>query len=316
MREFSSEELSNLLINKVKELKKEKAQSEELAEKLQENVAELEETAAKLEETQEELKHQRDNLAKQVKQKTAELLEKEKLSAIGELSARIAHDMRNPLNIIKNSAEIIKLSQKGMDAKTKEQWVRLERGIYRMVHQVDDVLDFIKSSPIHRRMNKLSTILQYSLERVNIPEKIKVTLPPNDVTIPCDTERLEAVFVNLIMNAVQAMGDKIGKISITITDESEDVVLIKVKDTGPGIPRTYISKIFDPLFTTRQIGTGLGLPSCKNIIEKHGGTIDVTTKIGKGTTFLIRLPKKTEWGNITKIGDKEKLTDYIVSLGR
>jgi len=168
MREFSSEELSNLLINKVKELKKEKAQSEELSEKLQENVAELEETAAKLEETQEELKHERDNLAKQVKQKTAELLEKEKLSAIGELSARIAHDMRNPLNIIKNSAEIIKLSQKGMDAKTKEQWNRLELGIYRMVHQVDDVLDFIKSSPIHYQIYKNCLQFIYITRNYNI----------------------------------------------------------------------------------------------------------------------------------------------------
>ena len=92
MREFSHEELSHLLINKVKELKAEKLQSQELNERLQENLARLEETTAILEETQEELKKERDNLEREVKRKTEELLKKEKLSAIGELSARIAHD--------------------------------------------------------------------------------------------------------------------------------------------------------------------------------------------------------------------------------
>jgi len=72
----------------------------------------------------------------------------------------------------------------------------------------------------------------------------------------------------------------------------------------------------DAVCATRQIGTGLGLPSCKNIIEKHGGSIDVTSPKGKGATFLVRLSKKTEWEQISKIGDKEKLTDYITSIGK
>ena len=115
------------------------------------------------------------------------------------------------------------------------------------------------------------------------------------------------------MNAIQAMGKKKGKIFINITEETRDIVLIKVKDEGPGIPKKLLPKIFDPLFTTRQIGTGLGLPSCKITIENHGGTIDVVSSKGRGTTFLIRLPKKTEWDQISKIDNKDKLTENIIS---
>ena len=236
----------------------------------------------------------------------------EKLSAIGELSARIAHDMRNPLSVIKNSAEIIKRSQ-NMDSNTKINWERLERGIYRISHQVDDVLDYVKPSPLKKKPTKISGIIQDAYERIAVPDKIKINLPKTDVTIPCDHDKLETVFVNLIMNSIQAIGDKTGNISINLIEESEDVVLITVHDNGPGIPQKLIRKIFDPLFTTRQIGTGLGLPSCKNIIEKHGGSIDVSSGRGKGTTFLIRLPTKTEWENLSKIGDKEKLSNYISS---
>jgi len=314
MKEFSNEELSNLLINKVKELKAEKLQSQELNERLQENLAQLEETTAKLEETQEALQKERDNLKLEVQRKTDELLKKEKLSAIGELSARIAHDMRNPLSIIKNSAELIKLGQKDMDSKTKANWERLERGIYRISHQVDDVLDYVRPSPLKKKPTKISVILHGACERITIPDKIKINLPKTDVTIPCDRDRLETVFVNLIMNSIQAIGDKIGIININLIEESDDVFLITVKDTGPGIPHSLIPKIFEPLFTTRQIGTGLGLPSCKNIIEKHSGSIDVSSSRGKGATFLIRLSKKTEWEQISKIGEKEKLTDYITSI--
>jgi signal transduction histidine kinase len=301
------------LINKVKELKAEKLQSQELNEKLEENLAQLEETTAKLEETQEELKKERDKLELEVKRKTEELLKKEKLSAIGELSARIAHDLRNPLSVIKNSAALIKIGQKNMDPKTKVYWDQLERGIYRISHQVDDVLDYIRASPLKKKPTRISTILHDACKRVTVPHKIKINLPRDDATIPCDGAKLETVFVNLIMNSIQAIGDKVGVITINLVKESDEVLLITVKDTGPGIPRSLISKIFDPLFTTRQIGTGLGLPSCKNIIEQHGGAIDVSSVFGQGAKFLIRLPTKTEWENLSKIGNKEKLSDYISS---
>ncbi len=316
MREFSNDELAKLLVTKVDQLKKEKNQTQGLNERLEQHLSELEETTCKLEETQEELQKERDNLEAQVKLKTKQLLKAEKLTAIGELSARIAHDMRNPLSIIKNTSEIIKSNHKNIDKKNKELWLRHERAVYRISHQVDDVLDFVKDNPIKKKPTEISTVLDDTLDRIEIPDKIKINLPKNDSVIPCDSEKLEVVFVNLIMNAIQAIGNKKGEVFISIADEPGDILLISIKDSGPGIPKKLFPKIFDPLFTTRQIGTGLGLPSCKNIIEKHGGCIDVVSHKGKGATFLIRLSKKTEWEQISKIGDKEKLTNYISAIGK
>ena len=92
---------------------------------------------------------------------------------------------------------------------------------------------------------------------------------------------------NLMMNSVQAMDKKSGTISITVKEISLDYIKIIIEDSGPGIPPHLIPKIFDPLFTTRQIGTGLGLPSCKNIIDNHGGSIEVSSPPGKGAIFEI-----------------------------
>ena len=107
--------------------------------------------------------------------------------------------------------------------------------------------------------------------------------------IRCDKIKMESVFANLLLNATQAMNGN-GTITITI-EENDSHTKIRIKDSGSGIPDKLISKIFDPLFTTRQIGTGLGLPSCKTIIEQHGGNISLETTIGVGTIFEIELPK-------------------------
>ncbi len=249
-------------------------------------------------------------------QKEIQELRTKRLSVIGELTSRIAHDMRNPLSTIKNSVELIKMEQKNMSKKTLDKWTRLERGIYRINHQVDDVLDYVRKPIIKKQDTRFSLILQDALERCDIPDNIKINLPKNNGIVFCDHERLEVVLVNLIINASQALNLQKGIINISFLENYENrYSLIKISDNGSGIPSELIKKIFDPLFTTRQIGTGLGLPSCKNIIEYHGGTIDVDSTKGKGTTFTIKLPTKTEWEQISKIGDKEKLTDFITSLG-
>ena len=230
-------------------------------------------------------------------QKEIEELRLKRLSVVGELTARIAHDLRNPLSVIKNSVEILRLTyEEKTDSSQKEQWERLERGIYRITHQVDDVLDYIRAPPLKIEENSLSVIIQDTIERIQIPDSINIHPPTNDVIIPCDAEKLEVVFVNLIMNAIQAFEGKAGDVTINIEDNYDNgkSVLVQVIDNGPGIPNELIEKIFDPLFTTRQIGTGLGLPSCKNIVERHEGKITVSTDSNQGTTFSVILPKQNE----------------------
>ncbi|MBM2852412.1 MAG: hypothetical protein HW420_959 [Candidatus Nitrosotenuis sp.] len=213
-------------------------------------------------------------------------LKKEKLSTIGELSARLAHDIRNPLSIIKNSINI--LASKDADAKTMETYERMERAVERIAHQIDDVLNFVKPQAFSLKNTSLHEILTSVLARIEIPETVVITIPPNNIEFVGDNIRLEIVFVNLITNALQAINNS-GEITIG-TSITNGKIIIKIHDDGPGMPSDIISKIFDPLFTTKQTGTGLGLTSCKTIIEQHGGHIDVESAVGKGTTFIITIP--------------------------
>jgi len=295
MKEFSSEELVHLLVNKVKELKTEKEKSDELNAKLEDNMA-------KLEEAQQEVARQRDLLQEEVKQKTEDLLKVERLSAIGQLSARIAHDLRNPLTVIQNSSRILKARLDGeLDVKAQQQWERLDRAIYRMTHQLEDVMDYVRMPQLKKKDYSISLIFQDVMERVEVPPTITIHPPLNDHTVFCDPEKMEIVFVNLLVNAIQAIGDKKGDITVEIVDEpSDENVVIKVIDTGAGIQEEIMGKIFDPLFTTKQVGTGLGLSSCKSIVDQHGGTISTSSKVGRGTTFTIKMPKKSDWSAISK----------------
>ena len=212
-----------------------------------------------------------------------------RLSVIGELTARIAHDLRNPLSVIKNTVSIMRLQNPNLDEKIIMHLARLERATTRISHQVNEVLDFVNPTLLQLDNNSMSTILNSTMDRIVIPDTVRITLPQNDVTVFCDAEKIEIVLANLITNAIQAMHNN-GEVNIRITEEKEQII-IEVEDVGPGIPPDILPHIFDPLFTTRQIGTGLGLVSCKSIVEKHGGTIEVKTELGKGTTFVIILPK-------------------------
>lgn len=302
MKEFSNEELAHLLVNKVRELKESKSEVDELNNRLQDMVA-------RLEETQQELVSQKEQLQEEVKLKTAELMKAEKLAIIGELSARIAHDLRNPLSVIKNTTGVLQHNLKEtLDTQSQEQFRRLDRATYRMQHQLEDVLDYIRKSPLRKTRINTSTIIHDAIDRISIPNNIIINIPKNDAEIFCDPNRLEVVFVNLIMNAIQAIEGRPGSIDVIVEDDNNDArfVIIKIKDSGPGIPDELCPKIFDPLFTTRQIGTGLGLPSCKNIVEQHGGSISFDTTLGVGTIFSIKIPKDSDWENINKKNNLEE----------
>ncbi|MDE1811875.1 MAG: PAS domain S-box protein [Thaumarchaeota archaeon] len=210
------------------------------------------------------------------------------LNVIGDLSARISHDFRNPISIIRNSLELMKIQNQDLSEKNKDHILMMERAIARISHQLEEVLDYVLPRPLDLKTHPLSAILEAAISKIDFGE-IVLNIPKEDHIIVCDGAKIEIVFTNLILNAVQAMGKK-GNIFVKIND-GIDFITIEVEDSGPGIPKHLIEKMFEPLFTTRQIGTGLGLVSCKSIIEKHNGTIDIRTQIGKGTTFTIKLPK-------------------------
>ena len=211
----------------------------------------------------------------------------EKLSSIGELSARIAHDLRNPLGIIKNAVELIEISLKDKDNESLKKKIKMiKNASERMSRQINDVLDFVRTRSLQLEKKSLVAILESSLKS-NVPDSIKIIKPQNDVEIHCDSKQLEVVFNNIIANAVESLENS-GEIKIRITNNQKNVK-IEIEDSGPGISQENLEKIFDPLFTTKPSGTGLGLISCKNIVEQHGGSISVSNN---PTTFEILLPKK------------------------
>lgn len=213
----------------------------------------------------------------------------EKMSTIGQLSSNIAHDMRNPLGTIRSSTERISDQNKDQNQTISDEVKRINRSVKRMSHQVEGVLNYVRTTPLITDECSVLEMLKYAKNSIDVPNNVKIILPENDMTIECDQEKIEITFVNLILNAIQAIGKTDdGTVKIRMKEEKQNI-LISFKNDGPSISDEVLPKIFEPLFTTRLKGTGLGLSSCKNIIEQHHGKIIVTQS---PATFTIQIPKR------------------------
>ena len=225
-------------------------------------------------------------MEKTLQENKSKLLNEVRFAAIGELSSRIAHDLRNPLSVIKNSLELMEYTRRDvLSEHEKRQFSMMRRAIERMERQITEVLDFVRNRDVKEEEADLIDLLNLSVSSFKIPPDVKLNLPNSGVTVLVDTIQIQAVFSNIIQNALHAVGEE-GEIRVSFENGKEDVKII-IQDSGKGIPQENMDKIFEPLFTTKKTGTGLGLASCKNIIEKHGGTISVSNN---PTTFTITLP--------------------------
>ncbi|MCH7560837.1 MAG: HAMP domain-containing histidine kinase, partial [Thaumarchaeota archaeon] len=164
-------------------------------------------------------------------------------------------------------------------------WLRLQNSIFDMNRIIEDVLDFARTTVIKKKKSSLLSILRLAINHVKSSYGIEINLPENDISFRCDSRKIEGVISNLLNNAVQSL-DGQGEIDVAISSDSE-FVTIHVRDSGSGIPDDLLEKIFEPMFTTKKTGTGLGLVICKSIVEQHGGSISVSNK---PTTFTIKLP--------------------------
>lgn len=225
------------------------------------------------------------------KQKIIKLRLKEerdtKLQTIGLLASRLAHDIKNPLSVIKSTVEIMSI---GKNADVESNAItRINNAVSRISYQIDNVLDFVRTKPLILEDVDIATIVNKSIKSMKIPDQILVNLDLHPIKIKCDPKQMEVVFVNLIRNAIEAL-DNVGVITIT-TIEKGNFVHVSIEDSGSGVPDENMDKIFDPLFTTKQTGTGLGLVSCKNIVELHNGKITVSRD---PSTFTVILPKNNK----------------------
>ena len=224
-----------------------------------------------------------------------QMVRAEKLSAVGTLASGVSHELRNPLSAIKNAVFLLKrkLSKEAIpdiDEKIIQFLDIMDSEIDRCSKIISDLLGFTRVSKPTRFSADINTIVNDSLSRVEIAENIKLSknLKPDLPLIMIDTNQIGQVLINLIENAYQAMTDG-GNLKIS-TKVSDGFMEVEVGDSGCGIPEKEIKKIFDPLFTTKPRGTGIGLAVCHGIIQKHNGVIDVKSQEGVGTTMFIRLP--------------------------
>jgi two-component system sensor histidine kinase HydH len=283
-------DLENTYLDKIRILEDEKqAIAREYASQ-QKELEVLEKKLAKFDEIKEQRDWLLDEMTKKINELSrfqAELFKAARFSAIGEMSARLAHDMRNPLAIIKNTIELVKLKH---SPHISEELLCLLGSIddasSRLAFQLDEVLNFVRVSPLNCDRCSLREIMNSAINKLMMPEQIRIHKPFNDIRIFCDREKITTVFINLIMNAVQAMNNS-GTITIRF-DETIDAVMFKIQDSGPGIPDELLDQVFEPLFTTKLRGTGLGLQAVKTIIQQHQGTISVTNR---PTVFTVSLPK-------------------------
>jgi signal transduction histidine kinase len=217
-----------------------------------------------------------------------EAINNEKITAIGTMTSRMSHDLKNPLSVISISLELLQKNLgSNMDEKSKNVVKRIENSIKLITSIINDVLEFAKSSKLHKEKVSLNLLLENVISNISVPPTVQINLPENEISINCDKNKMESVFLNLISNSIQSIKDE-GIITISFEDDSENTI-ISVVDSGAGVPNNEITQIFEPLFSTKPSGTGLGLVICKNIVEQHGGQISVHNN---PTTFTIKLPKR------------------------
>jgi signal transduction histidine kinase len=247
----------------------------------------LEETGSRLRESLRELEEKTNMLV----QRDEELRQSERLSLLGEMSAMMAHEIRNPLGSIQGAAEILSDSFREGD-----EGYRYAAILLKEVDRLSDVIDnFIRVGSGRKErhesvdINQLLEELRFFFERIAAQRKIAVEshLDPYLPGLTADPNQLRQAFMNLILNAVHAMVDG-GRLTIS-TETVEEGLEVTFTDNGPGIPPEGLSRLFEPFYTTRNSGTGLGLTITKRIVEAHGGKIEVESEIGKGTTVRIFL---------------------------
>ena len=228
----------------------------------------------------------------QLKDANERIVKSERLAAIGELSGMIGHDLRNPLAGIKNAAYFLKKKGTSIsEAKHKEMLEIIDKAIDHSDKIINDLLEYSREMHLELTESTLPVLLDSAMQMIHVPERIQIlNHVREEITIKVDADKIIRIFLNLIKNAIDAMPEK-GNLEIS-SCKTKDCVKIAFADTGTGIPKETLPKIFMPLFTTKAQGMGFGLAICKRIVEAHGGTITVKTAVNKGTTFTISLPVK------------------------
>lgn len=244
------------------------------------------------------LEHENAKLEKRLKASQAQLVQSGKMAAVGQLAAGVAHEVNNPLQIILSRVQLLMIRHEEHDGLAKDLKL-IESNVKRISRIIRSLLDFARHNSGDEEhqdvdlvylINQTLNLMHHLLEKGKVDAQINV-LTNKQSAIAGNTGEMEQVFLNLIINALQAMPEGGGSLEIEI-DRVDDQVIVRLQDSGEGIPEVNLPRIFDPFFTTREEsgGTGLGLSIIFGIVEKHSGRIEVDSEVGQGTTFTLQFP--------------------------
>jgi len=277
------------------------AQNEELRsanEELQASEEELRSANEELQASEEELRAANEELQtanEELRETQEQLVRSEKLAVIGQLAGGVGHELRNPLGAIKNAVYYIKGKIAKSELGQKEPRVMeflniMDDEINSSNKIISDLLSFSRVGKPSVSLTRIEKVVEDALSHTPIPENIELVkkLDADLPEVEIDPDQIRQVLVNMITNAVQAIPEG-GELTLA-AGRRDNFLEVKVADTGYGIPKETLDKIFDPLFTTKAKGIGLGLAVCKAIIDRHQGQIEVESEVGKGTAFTVKLP--------------------------
>lgn len=247
-----------------------------------------------------------EELAKRVEERTTELhatrqdlVRNQSLAALGEMTGSVAHDLRNPLGAIATSFDVIQNKCEAAEVDVDRALGRVQRNIRRCDGLIRELLDFTRIKGLRPEATVLDVWLSEVIEEQSVPSCITINreLRAGGATVDFDREQIRRAVINLVENACQAMvidesGDgAAGLKELTVTTRRlEGRIEIEVADTGPGIPEDDLSKVLEPLFSTKAAGTGLGLPIVQRIMERHSGGFEIANAVQRGTRARLWLP--------------------------
>ncbi len=232
-------------------------------------------------------------MTRDLKESRDQLIQAERLATAGKMSASFAHEIRNPLSSMRMLAQMLMQKPEMLGEKPQQSVRYILEEIERIDTIVKGLMDFARPSSLDLEQQPIAPVLQtvLSLMEANLAHhKIQLVLEllPETPEIQFDSDKLKQAFMNVVLNAMEAMPQ--GGVLRVSTVTENDSVCIKVEDTGVGIPAEDLEHLFEPFFTRKTRGTGLGLANVKRILEEHGGTVEIDSTPGEGTKVLLRLP--------------------------
>ncbi len=262
-----------------------------LAEALLADIARREEAEKEVRRLNTQLEHKVEERTSQLIEAQEELLRKEKLAILGQLSGSVGHELRNPLGVMSNAVYFLKMVHAEADETTREYLDIIKHEIDNSLRIITDLLDFARTKTAHLQTVALKALMDESLGKCTIPQNIKLSnkLPEPLPSLNVDPQQIGQVLQNLITNAIQAMPAG-GILTLHGRQDNDGMVQLQMGDTGEGISPENMKKIFQPLFTTKAKGIGLGLVVCRNLTEANGGRIEASSEPGRGSTFTVILP--------------------------